>query len=181
MPQPSYSSYTICPDISELGAVFTVKRIGVDLWSQRCTRGYRRSMATAQELMTSPADCLNEADSITQAASALARADVGSMPVTGDADQLVGLLTDRDIVVRVLAEGRDVEETTVGDVMTSDMVTVSPDANNEQVLAALSDNQIRRVPVVSNGKVVGMISQADVARDLSNKDTGDVVEAISRD
>ena len=130
--------------------------------------------------MTSPADSLRETDSIKDAAAALSRADVGSMPVVDKDDALVGVLTDRDIVVRAVAEGR-VEDSTVADVMSSDVVTVSPDANHEQVLQALSDNQIRRVPVVENGAVVGVISQADVARELSNSDTGDVVEAISRD
>lgn len=137
-------------------------------------------MATARDLMTSPADTLRESDSITDAAGALARADVGSMPVIDRDEALVGVLTDRDIVVRAVAEGR-VEEATVGDIMSSDVVTVSPDANHEQVLQVLSDNQIRRVPVVDGGKVAGVISQADVARELSNIDTGDVVEAISRD
>lgn len=130
--------------------------------------------------MTSPADTLRESDSITDAAAALARADVGSMPVVDQDDALVGVLTDRDIVVRAVAAGK-VDGATVGDVMSSDVVTVSPDANHDQVLQCLSDNQIRRVPVVDDGKVCGVISQADVARELSNTDTGDVVEAISRD
>ena len=129
--------------------------------------------------MTSPADTLRESDSITDAAAALARADVGSMPVVDQTTSSSGL-TDRDIVVRAVAAGK-VDGATVGDVMSSDVVTVSPDANHDQVLQCLSDNQIRRVPVVDEGKVCGVISQADVARELSNTDTGDVVEAISRD
>ena len=130
--------------------------------------------------MTTPADCLRESDSVADAAAALARADVGSMPVLDADDVLVGVLTDRDIVVRAVAEGR-VEDSTVGDIMSSDIVTVSPDANHEQVLQALSDSQVRRLPVVDEGRVCGVISQADIARELSNTDTGDVVEAISRD
>lgn len=129
--------------------------------------------------MTSPADVLRATDSITDAAAALARADVGSMPVVDQDDALVGVLTDRDIVVRAVAAGK--VDGTVADVMSSDVVTVAPDANHEQVLQALSDNQIRRIPVVDGGTVCGVISQADVARELSNSDTGDVVEAISRD
>ena len=130
--------------------------------------------------MTSPVDSLFESNSLVDAASALARADVGSMPVVGDDGELKGVLTDRDIVVRGIADGRDPNECTVGDIMTSDVVTVSPDANTDQVLECLSSNQVRRVPVVENGKLVGVISQADVARELTAADTGDVVEAISR-
>ncbi|MDO5502310.1 MAG: CBS domain-containing protein [Actinomycetia bacterium] len=137
-------------------------------------------MTTARDLMSSPVDSLFESNSLIDAAAALARADVGSMPVTGEDGGLVGVLTDRDIVVRAIAEGKDPSECTVGDIMTSDVATVSPDANEEQVLECLSSNQIRRVPVIENGKLVGVISQADVARELSAKDTGDVVEAISR-
>lgn len=131
--------------------------------------------------MTSPADCLSESNSLVDAAAALSRGNIGSMPVVGDDGQLVGILTDRDIVVRAVAEGRSPEDTTVGEVMSSDrLTTVSPDASAEEVLDCLSSSQVRRVPVVEDGRVVGIISQADVARELSSKDTGDVVEAISR-
>lgn len=130
--------------------------------------------------MTSPVDSLFQNNSLVDAAAALARADVGSMPVVTDDGELVGVLTDRDIVVRGIADGRDPNECTVGDTMTSDVVTVSPDANTDQVLECLSSNQVRRVPVIENGKLVGVISQADVAREMKPADTGDVVEAISR-
>ena len=131
--------------------------------------------------MTSPADCLSESNTLVDAAAALARGDIGSMPVIGDDGELVGILTDRDIVVRAVAEGRPPADTTVGEVMSSDrLTTVSPNASAEEVLDCLSSSQVRRVPVVENGRVVGIISQADVARELSSKDTGDVVEAISR-
>ena len=131
--------------------------------------------------MTSPADCLSESNTLVDAAAALARGGIGSMPVIGDDGELVGILTDRDIVVRAVAEGRPPADTTVGEVMSSDrLTTVSPNASAEEVLDCLSSSQVRRVPVVENGRVVGIISQADVARELSSKDTGDVVEAISR-
>ncbi len=131
--------------------------------------------------MTSPAECLSETNTLVEAAGALARGDIGSMPVVGDGGELIGIVTDRDIVVRAVAEGRSPNDTTVGEIMSADrLTTVSPNASAEEVMDCLSTSQVRRVPVVEDGRVVGIISQADVARELSSKQTGDVVEAISR-
>jgi len=131
--------------------------------------------------MTSPAECLTETNTLVEAAGALARGDIGSMPVVSNGGELVGIITDRDIVVRAVADGRAPADTTVGEIMSADrLTTVSPNASPEEVMDCLSSSAVRRVPVVEDGRVVGVISQADVARELSNKDTGDVVEAISR-
>ncbi|OYO07730.1 CBS domain-containing protein [Enemella evansiae] len=137
-------------------------------------------MSTARELMTSPAQTLAPTDSVVTAAQALAKNDVGSMPVVDDNGILAGVLTDRDLVVRGLAEGVDPERGTVADVLTETVVVVEADDDEAAVINALAQNQVRRLPVMENNKVVGVISQADLARELSNSQTGDVVAEISR-
>ena len=110
----------------------------------------------------------------------MSHADVGPIPVV-DGDRLVGLLTDRDIVVRVVAEGRDPQSTTVGEVASSDLATVSPDENLDRALQLLAERQIRRLPVVEGEKLVGIVAQADIARHGDDAQTGQVVEQISED
>ncbi len=136
-------------------------------------------MKTARDLMTSPAECLAPDDSLVEAARMLSRHDVGSMPVVDD-ETLVGVLTDRDIVVRGVAEGLDPADTRVAAVMSPRVVTVEADADALAVAGVLAANQIRRVPVVEGDRVVGVVSQADVALELDNATAGEVVEDISR-
>lgn len=137
-------------------------------------------MTTAKDLMTSPAETLAPDATLADAARALANLGIGSMPVA-DGDTIVGVVTDRDIVVSGIAAGMDVNTATVADIATTDVVTVGVDDSAEAVAAALAEHQIRRVPVVDGGILVGVISQADVARDLDAADTGEVVKEISKD
>jgi CBS domain-containing protein len=137
-------------------------------------------MMQVRDVMTpDPESCPSEA-SVAEAAKAMAKADVGPIPVV-DGDRLVGLLTDRDIVVRVVAEGRDPGATTVGEVASSDLTTVSPDQDLDQALKLLAERQVRRLPVVEGQRLVGIVAQADVARQGDNARTGQVVEQISED
>jgi CBS domain-containing protein len=138
-------------------------------------------MTQVREVMTSkPASCSAQ-DSIADAARAMASEDVGPIPVVEEGDQLVGVLTDRDIVVRVVAEGRDPQSTSVGDVASFDPATVSPDEDLDRALQLLADRRVRRLPVVEGGKLVGIVAQADIARRGEDMKTGQVVEQISRD
>ena len=137
-------------------------------------------MTTAREIMTSPVQCCDEGDSLVDVAKALQQHGVGSLPVKAADGSLVGMVTDRDIVTKAIAEGRDVATTTAGDLASGKVVTVEANDSAEQAGKALADNQIRRVPVMDGRDVVGMISQADIARSLSNGETGDVVQAISQ-
>ena len=137
-------------------------------------------MKTAKDLMTSPAECLAPDETIVTAARMLRKYDVGSMPIL-DGDTLVGVVTDRDIVINAVAKGLDVATATVAEAASDTVVTVDVEDSAEQVAQVLGEHQIRRVPVVENGKVVGVISQADVARDLDNATAGEVVEEISKD
>lgn len=138
-------------------------------------------MTSARDLMTSPAETLTTTDSMVTAAQTLSRAGIGSLPVVDEDGQLAGIVTDRDLVVRGLAEGVDPERGTVADVLTETVVVVNADDDESAVLNALSQNQVRRLPVVDGPSVVGVISQADLARQLSNEATGTVVAAISQE
>jgi len=112
-------------------------------------------------------------------AKVMAKEDVGPIPVV-EGGRLVGLVTDRDLVVRVLAEGKDPKTTKVGEIASRDLVTVSPDEDLDQALKLLAQHQVRRLPVVEGDRVVGIVAQADVARLGKDAKTGEVVEEISR-
>jgi CBS domain-containing protein len=137
---------------------------------------------TAKELMTEGCECVGESETVADAARKLAQLDVGAMPICGEDNKLKGMLTDRDIVVKVIAQGKDPGQTTAGDLGEGVPVTVSVDDSADHVMQVMSDNQIRRVPVLDNDKnLVGIISQADVATRASAEDTGEVVGEISKD
>lgn len=137
-------------------------------------------MTTARELMSSPVETLDDTLTLRQAAEKLAGSNVGSMPVIGSDGKPCGMLTDRDLVVKGLAKGLDVDSATVEECCSHELVTVSVDDDAAAVAKALASHQLRRVPVVDGDQIVGIISQADVARELPNQQTGDVVEAISK-
>lgn len=138
-------------------------------------------MKTAKDLMTSPAECLTPDETVLTAARMLAKYDVGSMPVV-DGNKLVGVLTDRDIVVRAVAKGLDPAATPVRDVASGKVVSVHADDTAEAVAAMLAEHQIRRVPVLdASGAVAGVVAQADVARELGEAETGEVVKEISEE
>jgi len=109
----------------------------------------------------------------------MAQEDVGPIPVV-DGDRLVGIVTDRDIVLRVVAEGRDPSSTTVGEIASTNLETVSPDENLDSALQKMAAGQVRRLPVVEGGRLVGIVAQGDVAREGDDARTGDTVQGISR-
>ncbi|MDQ4018519.1 MAG: CBS domain-containing protein [Actinomycetota bacterium] len=136
-------------------------------------------MASIRDVMTpNPTTCPPSA-TVTDAARAMASEDVGPIPVA-EGDRLVGMVTDRDLVVRVLAEGRDANSTTLQEIMASDLVTVEPGTQLEEALQLMSDNQVRRLPVVEGGRLVGIVAQADVARAADEEQVGEVVQDISQ-
>jgi CBS domain-containing protein len=105
--------------------------------------------------------------------------DTGIIPIV-DGDRLVGTITDRDLAIRVVAEGRDPQTTTVAEVASRDLVTIDPQQDLDEALRLMARHQVRRLPVVEeDGKLVGILSQADVAREASPEETGRVVEEIS--
>lgn len=131
-----------------------------------------------RDIMTENPVSVRPDSQVVEAARLMASEDVGSLPVV-DGDRLVGVVTDRDITVRVVAEGRDAGATTVGDIASSDPVTVEPDSDLDEALREMARNQVRRIPVVEGDRLVGIVAQADVARETSDSETGRVVEEIS--
>jgi CBS domain-containing protein len=131
--------------------------------------------------MTANPRTVTPADSISRAAEIMRDTDVGIVPVVEDAGtmRLAGVVTDRDIAVRIVAEGRD-SNVNVREIMSSGLATVRPDDDVERVTELMKSEQVRRIPVVEGDRLVGIIAQADVAREGRDKKTGDVVEKISR-
>ncbi|HSO70125.1 MAG TPA: CBS domain-containing protein [Arachnia sp.] len=136
-------------------------------------------MKTARDIMTTPAETLSPTATLTEAARKLRDLNVGSMPIL-DGEHLAGVVTDRDIVVKGIAGGLDPSSATVSEVATAAVVTVNIDDDAEKVARIMGEHQVRRVPVLDGATVVGVIAQADVARDLDARTTGDVVEDISQ-
>jgi CBS domain-containing protein len=133
-----------------------------------------------REVMTSN-PCTIDADKpVAYAAKMMRDEDVGLAPIV-EGQRLVGTLTDRDIAVRVVAEGRDPESTQVREVATTKVVTVAPQQDLDEALRLMAEHQVRRIPVVEeDGRLVGVVAQADVAREADDRQTGEVVERISQ-
>ena len=136
-------------------------------------------MEQVRNVMTQNPTSCNPSASVVDAAKVMASEDVGSVPVVKDG-RLAGVVTDRDIVVRVLAEGRDPNSTTVGEIASSDLETVSPDDDLNTALRKMASSKVRRLPVVDGDELVGIVAQADVARQGNDSKTGQVVEEISK-
>ena len=134
---------------------------------------------TAREVMTSPAECVGEKDTVADAAKKLAELEVGSMPICGEDDRLKGMLTDRDIVVKVIAKGKDPSDVTAGDLGEGKPVTIGADDSVEEALSVMSEHAVRRLPVIDGHELVGIVSQADIAKNLPEEKVGGLVEAIS--
>lgn len=116
---------------------------------------------------------------VVEAAKLMKSEDVGSLPVT-EGDRLVGMVTDRDIVIRVVAEGKNVQTSTVGEIASRDLVTVDPQQDLDEALRLMAQHQVRRLPVVEeDGRLVGILAQADVAQQGQDAKTGQLVEQIS--
>ena len=132
-----------------------------------------------RDLMTPNPTTCEPSTTVTDVARLMASEDVGPAPIV-EGERLVGIVTDRDLVVRVLAEGRDPSSTTVGEIASSDLVTVTPDTELQEALNLMSDNQVRRLLVTEGDRLVGIVAQADVARAAEEEQTGEVVQDISQ-
>ena len=124
--------------------------------------------------------CAIDADKpVAYAAKMMKEEDVGLAPIV-EGDRLLGTLTDRDIVLRVVAEGKDPQTVTAREVASTDLVTIDPQQDLDEALRLMASNQVRRLPVVEEGRLVGVLAQADVAREAKEKQTGQLVEDISQ-
>ncbi|HVF62238.1 MAG TPA: CBS domain-containing protein [Thermoanaerobaculia bacterium] len=136
-----------------------------------------------REIMTENPACCTPEQTVREAARLMAQNDCGSIPVVEESTRrLLGVVTDRDLAIRVLAEGRG-PDTPVREAMTPDPVTCSPDDDVDKVERLMAERQVRRIPVVENGRVVGVVAQADLAlhpNAVSDREVGHLVEEISQ-
>jgi CBS domain-containing protein len=126
-------------------------------------------------------ECVQEGETLVEAARKMRDLDVGSLPICGDDNRLKGMLTDRDIVVKCLAEGGDPSSVTAGSLGEGKPVTIGADDDITEALETMKKHQVRRLPVIDGHDLVGIVSQADIARSLSATQTGETVEAISEE
>src|SRR3954451_14166169 len=134
---------------------------------------------TAREVMSGGAECIGENDSILDAATRLAELAVGAMPICGEDNRLKGMLTDRDIVVKVVARGRAPSSTEAGGPGQGKPVTIGADDSVEEALHTMAEHKVRRLPVIDGHQLIGIVSQADLAQNLDEERVGELVEAIS--
>jgi CBS domain-containing protein len=136
----------------------------------------------ARDVMTPEPACCSPTTTLDEVAKLMAHNDCGEIPVVGPSDQIVGVITDRDIVCRVVAEGKNPTAYTAESCMSGSVVTVRADMPLEQVVNTMEAHQIRRVPVVDEkDSCIGIISQADVSRAAGSRDVAELVREVSRD
>lgn len=136
-------------------------------------------MTTARELMTAGAECVTEDDSLVTAAQLMRDLDVGSLPIRGDDNRLKGVITDRDIVVKCIADGGDPTSTMVGSMAQGKPITIGADDSAEEALKTMVEHRIRRLPVIDGHDLVGMLSQADLARSLPADKVDELLKGVS--
>ena len=136
-------------------------------------------MTVAREIMTPDPKCVGENETLVDAARLMASMDVGALPICGEDKRLKGMLTDRDIVVKCLAQGGDPTTMRAGELGEGKPVTIGADDDIREALDTMKRYQVRRLPVIDGHDLVGIISQADVALSLSAMETGETVAEIS--
>jgi CBS domain-containing protein len=131
------------------------------------------------EVMTSNPKTVEATEPVAAAAKIMRDEDVGIIPIV-EGQRLIGTVTDRDIAIRVVAEGKDAQSTTVRDIASTQLVTIDPQQDLDEALRLMAKHQVRRLPVVEeDGRLVGVVAQADVAREGDDTKTGQVVQEIS--
>jgi CBS domain-containing protein len=136
-----------------------------------------------KDVMTADPTCCTVDTSLEEVAQMMVECDCGCIPIIDNEDSMrpIGTVTDRDITIRAVAEGMNPLEMTAGDIMSSPVVTVTPETSIEECSRLMGENQVRRVVVVDNrGACCGMVAQADLALDASSRVTAEVVEKVSQ-
>ena len=136
-------------------------------------------MTTAREIMTGDAECSKTTDTLVDAARKMRDLEVGALPICGEDDRLKGIITDRDIVVHCIADGGDPSTTKVESLAEGKPVTIGADDSVEEALRTMKEHHVRRLPVIDDHRLIGMLSQADVAMNLPEEKVGELVEVIS--
>ncbi|EHY90836.1 CBS domain-containing protein [Saccharomonospora azurea] len=138
-------------------------------------------MTRVRDIMTTNPTYAETSETVMRAARTMAAEGVGALPIQGEDHKLKGMLTDRDVVVKVLAEGKDPMAVHVGELAQGEVVAVRPEDDAAEALRLMSRHQVRRLPVVEGEELVGIVAQADAARDLPDADVGGLVKGISHD
>src|SRR3954447_3890378 len=136
---------------------------------------------TARDVMTKGVECAHEGQSLTDVAKRLAELDVGAMPIRGEDNRLKGVITDRDIVVKVIAKDKDPSSVKAGELGQGDgeTVTIGADDSIDEALRTMKEHAVRRLPVIDGKELVGIVTQADLAKEIDEEQVGELVEAIS--
>jgi CBS domain-containing protein len=136
-------------------------------------------MTTARDIMSGGAECASATDTLVDAARKLRDLDVGALPICGEDNRLQGMITDRDIVVKCIAEGGDASSVKVSELAEGKPVTIGADDSVQEALRTMSEHGVRRLPVIDGHDLVGVVSQADIAKNLPDESVADLVQAIS--
>ena len=143
------------------------------------SRGGRRgSTATARAIMTGGVECVREHETVLEAARRMEQLGVGSLPICGSDDRLKGMLTDRDIVVKVLAQWQDPSSTTAGQLAQGKPVTIGADDSVQELARTMAQHQVKRLPVIDGHRLVGVVSEADLAEHASPSQVVAVVRGV---
>jgi len=134
---------------------------------------------TVRDAMHEGCECIGENQTLLDAAKRMAELDVGVLPICGDDDRLKGMLTDRDIVVKALAQGRDPAGTTAGELAQGTVHWIAADASLDEALGMMREHAVKRLCVMDDKRLSGIITEADVATNASEGKTGELVEAIA--
>jgi len=135
-------------------------------------------MTTARDVMNRGAQTIGEQDTLLQAAQQMKNLQIGALPIQGSDGGIVGMVTDRDIVVRCVADGADASSTTAGSIAGGSVQTCDADDDIDTVLSAMRRHQVKRMPVLSDGQIVGMISESDLVAELSSEQVAHFAEGV---
>ncbi|MFF1465871.1 CBS domain-containing protein [Streptomyces sp. NPDC058330] len=138
-------------------------------------------MTKARDIMTGGTECVGADETVLDAARKMKDLGVGALPICGTDNKLKGMLTDRDIVVKVLGAGKDPSTCPAGDLAQGETVTIGADDDAQEILRTMTEHRVRRLPVIDGHDLVGMVAQADVARALPDPQVGDLLQALSTD
>ena len=136
-------------------------------------------MPTARDIMSEDAQCAHPSDTLVDVARKMRDLAVGSLPICGDDNKLQGMITDRDIVTNCVASGGDPNQIMVEEYAAGEAITIGADDSVEEALRTMTEHGVRRLPVIDGHELVGIVSQADVAKNLSSDQIGQFLEAIS--
>ncbi|MGW0904132.1 CBS domain-containing protein [Streptomyces sp. NPDC002853] len=138
-------------------------------------------MTTARDIMTGGAHCVDAEENMLDAARKMTELGVGALPICGTDDRLKGVLTDRDIVIKVLGRSKDPATVLAGELAQGEAVTIGADDSADEIVATMTHHKVRRLPVIDGHRLVGMVALADAARALKDPKAGQLLDALSTD